>query len=128
VSGHELTVTGHEIVDPRVLDRLSAELYGSAEIAGRFLRDFIDTWECRIVRLRGAFEGEDADEAFVVVISIRTTSEMVGAVALAAEAEFMQSAIDEHRLPVAAARLPELERIGAETMSLLRRRLEPQGP
>jgi histidine phosphotransfer protein HptB len=108
------------LVDPLVLGRLSAELYGSAEIADRFLSDFIDTWDCRITRLRAAFDAADAEEAFVVLISIRSTSEMVGAVALAAAAGRMQEAVEAGRLAAATQAFSELEGIGTRTMETFR--------
>jgi HPt (histidine-containing phosphotransfer) domain-containing protein len=115
-------MTDESLVDARVLESLSAELYGSAEIARRFLGDFQEGWDCRIGRLRAGLSRGDLDDAFVVILSIRTTSEMVGAPALARLAAEMQQLANGRRLTELAEKLPALEAIADRTFAEFRSR------
>ncbi len=115
-------MTDESLVDARVLESLSAELYGSAEIARRFLCDFQEGWDCRIVRLRATLSSGDLDDAFVVILSIRTTSEMVGAPGLARLAAEMQQLARARRLAELKEKLPVLEGIAERTFAEFRAR------
>jgi hypothetical protein len=107
------------IVDERALDRLAAELHGSRVIVSRFVDDFVGSWDGRMTRLHAACAAADATDAYVTLLSIRTTSEMVGAVALADLAGRLQAYASTGRLDVCCRSESALAEVGARTMAAL---------
>lgn len=108
------------LVDPHAIERLSHELHGSAEIASRFLGDFTDNWQRRLDRLGTALSRGDGEDAYVTLLSIRTTSQMVGALRLAAVARKLQEHARHGRLQVCRDALPTLNSVGEQTVAALR--------
>lgn len=66
-----------------VLNRQVAD-DGSASL--RFVDDFIALWPSRVERLRGGTLGGSVDDALAALLSIATSSAMIGALALGAAA------------------------------------------
>jgi hypothetical protein len=108
-----------ELVDPRAMERLAGELYGSREIAHRFVADFVATWQCRLTRLSAALAAEDLEDAYVTLLSIRTTSVMIGAVQLARVAGALQDDAHAGRLASCRAGMGHLTDVGTRTMAEL---------
>lgn len=110
------------LLDERALERLAVELHGSDEVVRRFVDDFVEAWDDRIRRLEEACAECDSETAYVTLLSLRSTSEMVGAVALAALAGRLQQYASEGRMDACCAQEPALADVGLRTMAALRSR------
>ena len=108
-------------IDPVAQERLTAGVFGSAVIARRFFADFISSWERRMRRLVSALDAADAEDVYVALLSIRSTSEMVGAVPLSRLARKLENLARGGQLDACRAELGELRRVGALTIQALAR-------
>uniref|UniRef100_UPI003F4961B0 Hpt domain-containing protein n=1 Tax=Pseudarthrobacter oxydans TaxID=1671 RepID=UPI003F4961B0 len=131
------------LLDEFVVTRLDLELDGGGGIWRVFVQDFLAALPGRTDRLRQALTSGDTRGAMVVVQSLRTSSQMVGAERLAGVAlDLEQSLRDVARasdtaaalLQLAVDQLPRIGRAAAQTAALLashlhggRYRLRPQG-
>jgi HPt (histidine-containing phosphotransfer) domain-containing protein len=100
---------GRPLVDQSVLDRLREELDEDEGYCTVFVGNFIDYLPRRIGRLRLALTTGDLEGAVDAVLSLKTSSQMVGAERLAGLALDLESAIrsDSSHSDVAVA-LPRL--------------------
>jgi HPt (histidine-containing phosphotransfer) domain-containing protein len=100
---------GRPLVDQSVLDRLREELDEDEGYCTVFVGNFIDYLPRRIGRLRLALTTGDLEGAVDAVLSLKTSSQMVGAERLAGLALDLESAIrsDSSRSDVAVV-LPRL--------------------
>jgi hypothetical protein len=103
-------------IDPAAQRRLTASVVGSGDIAQRFFDDFAKSWPDRLQRLVRGLEASDADVTHVALLSIRSTSEMVGALPLARLARRLEVASQRGRLDECRAGLAELRRVGDLTV------------
>ncbi len=85
---------GHPLVDQSVLDRLRAELDDDG-YCGVFVGNFIDCLPSRMGKLRLALTTGDLDGAVDAVLSLKTSSQMVGAERLAGLAMDLERSIRE---------------------------------
>lgn len=67
-------------VDADELRRLLRELSGDLRSRRRFVQTYVEMWPVRLARLRAALDADDADEAKVVLLSIRSSSVMLGVI------------------------------------------------
>ena len=67
------------LVDPAVLRELQAELGGNHGAVGELVRNYITLLPARLDRLRGAVDALDKEEGLDAVLSLKTSSAMVGA-------------------------------------------------
>lgn len=70
------------LVDPTVLTELQAELGGDRSIVTRFVRNYIDLLPWRVGRLHHALNNLDIEDAMDAVLSLKTSSHMVGAICM----------------------------------------------
>ncbi|MET4621640.1 HPt (histidine-containing phosphotransfer) domain-containing protein [Arthrobacter sp. 2762] len=70
------------LVDPTVLTGLQAELGGDRSIVTRFVRNYIDLLPWRVDRLHHALNNLDMEDAMDAVLSLKTSSHMVGAICM----------------------------------------------
>lgn len=124
------------LVDLAVLDQLSKELDDNHEGYTRiFVANFIDCLPHRVERLRLALTTGDWEAAVDAAMSLKTSSQMVGAERLAAlvldletevrgEAARFQAAVALPRL--AAAFLRPIKGCGYQTASSLKSKCSPQ--
>ncbi|MEV7605050.1 Hpt domain-containing protein [Paenarthrobacter sp. NPDC089322] len=78
------------LVDPSVLTELQAELGGDQSIVTAFVRNYVAMLPWRVSRLHHAVDNLDMEDAMDAVLSLKTSSHMVGATCmqrLAAELE-----------------------------------------
>ena len=78
------------LVDRTVLTELQAELGGDQAIITTFVRNYVELLRWRVDRLHIASENLDIEDAMDAVLSLKTSSHMVGAICmerLAAELE-----------------------------------------
>ena len=88
---------------------------GDDDRRGRFVHDFISMWETRSQRLMKALGDRDFDDADVVLLSIRSSSTMLGAWSLEAIAGMVHSAVKGFDLQGSLRHLPRLQAVGEAT-------------
>lgn len=93
------------LVDPTVLTGLQAELGGDRSIVSRFVRSYIDLLPWRVGRLHHALNNLDIEDAMDAVLSLKTSSHMVGAICMSRLATELEISI---RLLPNAGHLQEL--------------------
>jgi HPt (histidine-containing phosphotransfer) domain-containing protein len=86
---------GRPLVDPSVLDRLRDELAEDGGYCTVFVGNFIDYLPVRIGKLRVALTTGDLPGAVDAVLSLKTSSQMVGAERLAGLAIDLERSIRE---------------------------------
>ncbi|MGW9413038.1 Hpt domain-containing protein [Arthrobacter cupressi] len=100
------------LVDPAVLRGLQAEL-GDASVIDAFVRSYVAMLPSRLARLHHALDTGDIAGALDAVLSLKTSSDMVGAVCLrrlAAELETsMKLMPNGHHLTELDPQLSEIE-------------------
>ena len=79
-------------MDPAVLQELKDELYPPA-LATNFAKDYVRFWPQRERRLIAALAAGDARAALDAAISVKVSSDMVGARRLAALARALEAAV-----------------------------------
>lgn len=70
------------LVDHTVLTELKAELGGDQAIISAFVRNYVALLPWRVSRLHRALENLDMDDAMDAVLSLKTSSQMVGAICM----------------------------------------------
>ena len=87
----------------------------------KFVHTYMQMWPGRYRRLAEAVHGGDLEQAMDAALSLRSSSEMAGAMNLASLALAMEQAIRTLHLDVAGMLLPGLKSCGEDTMSVLLR-------
>lgn len=82
-----------ELLDPVTLRSLLSQLGGDERAHRRFITDFVGLWDTRAQRLRHALDRPDLEEAHVVLLSIRSSCVMLGAVGVLDIADRMHQAL-----------------------------------
>ncbi|WP_426996570.1 Hpt domain-containing protein [Pseudarthrobacter sp. N5] len=80
------------LVDPDILQELEDEVDGP-RVAHRFARDYTEMWVQRYRRLTAAVDRQDRADALDAIISLKTSSAMVGGLRLARLAEDLEQII-----------------------------------
>ena len=106
------------LVDPAALQDLGEQL-NSPAVAKGFARDYAQMWDQRYQSLAGALDRRDPAAALDAVLSLKTSSSMVGGLRLAKLAAELEAAIRGGDLGQAAALLDELAARGSETVNEL---------
>ena len=88
---------------------------GDDDRRGRFVHDFINLWETRSQRLMKALGNQDFEDADVVLLSIRSSSTMLGAWPLEAIAGMEHSAVKAGDLQGCMTHLARLHEVGSAT-------------
>lgn len=116
------------LLDPAVLDRLREGLEDDADVWHVFIHNFITLLPARIQKLRLALTTGDLSGALDAVLSLKTSSQMVGAERLAELAAGLERSIrldtrhaePERLLPrLAAEHLARITRCSRQTTDLL---------
>ncbi|NUU30384.1 Hpt domain-containing protein [Arthrobacter sp. C9C5] len=106
------------LVDPAALQDLGEQL-NSAAVAKGFARDYAEMWGQRYDSLAGALERRDQAAALDAVLSLKTSSSMVGGLRLAELAGELEEAIRGGDLGRAASLLGDVAARGSETVDEL---------
>ncbi len=106
------------LVDPAALQDLGEQLNNPA-VAKGFARDYAQMWDRRYQSLAGALERRDQAAALDAVLSLKTSSSMVGGLRLAQLAAKLEAVIRAGELERAAALLGDVAARGSETMDEL---------
>ncbi|CAD6006800.1 hypothetical protein [Agreia sp. COWG] len=110
------------LLDEDALQSLLTAVGRDEGALSRFARDFVSMWTTRVERLETALARPDAEEAHVVLLSIRSSSRMIGAQVVEATASLMHSALDRGDLAGCAMHLGRLAQVGGETTTELEHR------
>ena len=106
------------LVDPAALQDLGEQL-NSAAVAKGFARDYAQMWDQRYDALATALERRDQAAALDAVLSLKTSSSMVGGLRLAELAAELEEVIRSGSLAQAASRLGDVAARGSETVDEL---------
>ena len=107
-------MTRYRYVDQDALVSL-LNAVGDDDRRGRFVHDFISMWETRSQRLMKAMGQSDYEDADVVLLSIRSSSTMLGAWPLEAIGGMMHTEIKNFDIPGAMVHLARLHEVGSAT-------------
>lgn len=114
------------LLSPGVLRQLQQELDDVA-LCRDYIRSYVDLWCFRFQRLTSSVLAADHDAALDAVLSLKSSSLMVGASRLGYLASRLEQDIRWDRCPEAAIALAPIGRCGNQTMALLRRRYLLEG-
>ncbi|WP_120521510.1 Hpt domain-containing protein [Arthrobacter celericrescens] len=110
------------LVDPAVLHGLDSEL-GDATVTSAFVRKYVAMLPLRLSRLHHALDERNLDDAVDAVLSLKTSSDMVGAVCLrrlAAELEASMNLLpDGSHLADLVPQLSEIDHHVSDTIRCL---------
>jgi len=106
------------LVDPSALQDLGEQV-NSAAVAKGFARDYAQMWDQRYEALSRALDHRDEAAALDAVLSLKTSSAMVGGVRLAELAAELEELIRAGNLDEAVLRLGEVAARGSETVDEL---------
>ena len=113
-----------EHIDASEVSSLIRQLGGDRTIAQRFVADYVALWPVRLRRLQQALQQGDMDEAVVVLLSIVSSSRMVGAVPLSQTARQIQQGAHDRDRDLCAVLLPRLRELGAAACCELSNRFD----
>lgn len=102
------------LVDRQTLDRLQDHLDHPTAVRS-FVLDFVQAWDERYLRLSTDIEQRNSVSALDAILSIKTTSTMVGAVRLAQLASGIEDLIRVDEFSAAAELLPRLNSCALRT-------------
>lgn len=102
------------LVDRQTLDRLEDHLDHPTAVRS-FVLDFVQAWDERYLRLSTDIEQRSSVGALDAILSIKTTSTMVGAVRLAQLASGVEDLIRVDEFSAAAEMLPRLNSCALRT-------------
>ena len=109
----------YEHIDVSRISGLTRELADDASACLRFVDDYIRAWEHRQARVAGAVERLAIDDALAALLSLSTSSAMIGADSLSAAAKALYSeARSIGTIPARGA--DRLSRIGSAVCDELR--------
>jgi HPt (histidine-containing phosphotransfer) domain-containing protein len=114
------------LVDRSVAEELGEGLADQG-IAQALVGDFADAWHTRFQCLETALESQDRADSLDAVLSIKTSSMMVGASQLAKISSQVESLVRAADYAAATAALPLVDRCGAATVNELRKALDDGG-
>ena len=111
-------VTTSPIVDPSALQELGLQL-DSPAVAKGFARDYTRMWDQRYQSLAMSLDSGNEAAALDAVLSLKTSSAMVGGVRLAGLARELEDAIRVRDMDLARSLLREVAESGNETVDEL---------
>ena len=106
------------LVDPAALQDLGAQL-DSPSVAKGFARDYAKMWDQRYKCLASALDRRDEAGSLEAVLSLKTSSAMVGGVQLARLAGELEDAVRGGDMDRAGSLLGEVAESGSETVDEL---------
>ncbi|MGY4859421.1 hypothetical protein [Cryobacterium sp. AP23] len=99
-------------IEATALRALLSQVGGNHELQRRFVHDFVHLWGSRAQRLQAALAFPDAEEAHVVLLAIRSSSTMVGAVTVEATAAMMHDALRDGDIAGSVRHINRLNEVG----------------
>ncbi len=87
-----MTIIGsYQHIDEAQVAGRFREVAGNVAAVIRFIRHFVAAWEWRVARLLDAMERQDPEDVTTVLLSVRTSRAMLGALTLSLAAADLQS-------------------------------------
>lgn len=114
------------LVDNRALDLLGDQIDNPSAVRS-FVLDFVDAWDERYLRLVTDIDDRSSVAALDAILSIKTTSTMVGAVRLAQLASGVEDLIRVDEFSAATDLLTRLQGCALQTIDALIRETESTG-
>lgn len=108
-----------DVVDRRVLEELLHDLLGNVQTFERFVADYVALWSGRMTTLAAALDRSDLGAADTGVLSIRSSSIMLGCALVAGISDDMLAAVRRADCLSARAWLPDLDEAGTEACHVL---------
>lgn len=102
-------------IEATALHALLSQVGGNQDMRRRFVYDFVHLWRSRSERLAAALAvptADNAEEAHVVLLSIRSSSTMVGAVRVEATAAMMHDALRAGDIAGSVRHIDQLNTVG----------------
>ncbi|GAB3119671.1 hypothetical protein [Glaciibacter psychrotolerans] len=112
-----------EYIDEAAFAALLVDMSGDDESTRRFVEDFVSLWETRAQRLTNAFAEEETEAAYVVLLSIRASARMLGAIPLEAAALRMLAALQTTELLACSVQIADVLELGENSCLALTARL-----
>lgn len=106
-------------VDAEELRRLLRELSGDLRSRRRFVQTYVEMWPTRLARLGAALNDHDTEESKVVLLSMRSSSVMLGVIGVAGLASAGLRAIELGRLDRAREIHTALHEVGRRSCERL---------
>lgn len=102
------------VVDRRVLEELLHDLLDNVQTFERFVADYVALWSGRMTTLEAALARDDLGASDTGVLSIRSSSIMLGCGHVAAVSDDVLAAVRRADCLSARAWLPDLDAAGTE--------------
>ena len=109
---------GPWLVDEVAFDEFLRQL-SDPSARRRFTHDFVSLWDARAQRLTLALSVGDHDDAEITLLSIRSSSAMLGAIALTWSADQLRTCLKIGDRAGAATRMPRFRTVGDRTCAEL---------
>ncbi len=118
----------YQHVDEARVTVLKRELAGDVSACVRFIREFAGAWDARVARLTAAVDRGDDAEANAVLLSLSSSSTMLGATTLVSTAKELRSELRErHRIEHSdVLRLVTVGSAAREELLVIAERMEPR--
>lgn len=114
-----MVVLSLPLVCTETLHSLEESLDGERALCRSFVCRYVEMWPERFARIRDAVTAGHWENAMDAVLSLRSSSMMVGAIQLGDLANELAKALDSGRCPAAATHLQALRRCGNRTTGQL---------
>lgn len=112
--------TGHlPLLDQSALDGLLASLDHDEDAVDGFVATFVGNWPDRLHRTAASLAASDRAALYDCALSIKVSSQMIGAARLSGCAGELESLIRSDRLETASVLLQTLRSVGDQTLAAL---------
>ncbi|MEO5533587.1 MAG: hypothetical protein ABIR17_00450 [Pseudolysinimonas sp.] len=91
--GETVQQMAYQYIDSTCVGALVRDLRGDVGACLQFIGDFVRAWDARIARISTATERQEPDDATAALLSLATSSEMVGARYLASYARELHAEV-----------------------------------
>lgn len=108
--------------------QLTAEVGGDAKVVWQFVSDYLDLLEHRMAAVETAIAAGNAERAEVALLSLESTSRMVGADAIVRTVRPIREAVDQTDFTSARSKLPALRRAKTTDRERLERERDDHRP
>jgi hypothetical protein len=91
------------------LSQLTRDLQGDSAIVDRFVVDYLSLLDDRVYRLSRLLQGTDEDATLVAILSLETTSAMIGATDVVQVVPALREAAESHQDDLTTSALAQLD-------------------
>ena len=124
-----LSLAGHlPLFDDTALTELLESLENDHDAVVGFLRAFVGQWPDRLARIDDRIRANDPDGALTAVLSLKVSSQMIGATQLTSLSVELERIVREGDFTAGIDRVETLRLVGTETLMALRARRPATDP